>query len=636
MNRSQNRNLVILVRVTALSLVTVFSDTGDVLTGICAEPCDGNLECPDGSDETKELCSSKPCSEGQTGGGIDLGDLLGDAKSSVTGKFRCAYGGCISHNFLCNGHRDCWDQSDETPDQCLSKKCNRRDFRCDYGACIKKLWSCNGYPNCLDGSDETAKACKATTCSSNKFRCKYGACIDMIKKCDGIVHCMDSSDESKELCGAQHTAVTTPGPVILTPVPVTSKPEVPPTPRPPTPRPPTPSPPTPTPSTGKPIIEGCEANKMCSCPPPNEHFCVACGSSPDVCAGIVNEVVCSVDQVDSSDTEITIDVLSCGVQPIVNIAGIVRSPGAPMCGSDRGVPVLSVVLADCWGTTHLAECRPDGLWYPYGNFRNDTLPSKLLCQSNYINSHVCGRRPRYPIERAPRAPEPQWPWLVGIFNLQKFVCTGTIISPYYLLTAAHCLTTTQETTHAIDVRNLRVQHPFTNGSILKDYVTKVHLYPGYIAGNRPSHDVALIRVETEIIYSRRVYPACVLTGSFPQYKDAATFLHTSENYKWILIIQQRDTRCRPTPHRECGKTLKIDDDQFCGISQNSNQFLKEGSSGGPYLVNFGNDVEEKWMIAGIVSSSYSEASCPASFTIFNHIIDFWNWISTCVNDGICL
>ncbi|KAK8739814.1 hypothetical protein OTU49_003209 [Cherax quadricarinatus] len=254
--------------------------------GICAEPCDGNLECPDGSDETKELCSSKPCSEGQTGGGIDLGDLLGDAKSSVTGKFRCAYGGCISHNFLCNGHRDCWDQSDETPDQCLSKKCNRRDFRCDYGACIKKLWSCNGYPNCLDGSDETAKACKATTCSSNKFRCKYGACIDMIKKCDGIVHCMDSSDESKELCGAQHTAVTTPGPVILTPVPVTSKPEVPPTPRPPTPRPPTPSPPTPTPSTGKPIIEGCEANKMCSCPPPNEHFCVACGSSPDVCAGI--------------------------------------------------------------------------------------------------------------------------------------------------------------------------------------------------------------------------------------------------------------------------------------------------------------------------------------------------------------
>lgn len=48
--------------------------------------------------------------------GIDRSDLGDDSRP-----FRCAYGGCISPQFLCNGHMDCWDGSDETEELCLPR-----------------------------------------------------------------------------------------------------------------------------------------------------------------------------------------------------------------------------------------------------------------------------------------------------------------------------------------------------------------------------------------------------------------------------------------------------------------------------------------------------------------------------------
>lgn len=63
---------------------------------------------------------------------------------------------------------------------------------------------------------------------------------------------------------------------------------------------------------------------------------------------------------------------------------------APYCGTTTGVPVETIVMADCWSTAKvLAQCRADGLWYPYGNdLRSDTnaKPSRYLCQPQYINA----------------------------------------------------------------------------------------------------------------------------------------------------------------------------------------------------------------------------------------------------------
>lgn len=51
-----------------------------------------------------------------------FGDVLDGAVNNANLKFQCDYGGCIAKAFLCNGHVDCWDKSDETLEKCSAQK----------------------------------------------------------------------------------------------------------------------------------------------------------------------------------------------------------------------------------------------------------------------------------------------------------------------------------------------------------------------------------------------------------------------------------------------------------------------------------------------------------------------------------
>lgn len=56
------------------------------------------------------------------------------------------------------------------------------------------------------------------------------------------------------------------------------------------------------------------------------------------------------------------------------------------CGSSRGVPAETVVLANCWGTNFIAQCHEDSTWHTYRGGANASPPSPALCQFQKINS----------------------------------------------------------------------------------------------------------------------------------------------------------------------------------------------------------------------------------------------------------
>ena len=51
-------------------------------------------------------------------------------------------------------------------------------------------------------------------------------------------------------------------------------------------------------------------------------------------------------------------------------------------------------------------------------------------------------------------------------------------------------------------------------------VIGIHLYPNYVAGSIPKKDIALVRLETVITFSHKVFPACIHNGNFPIYETA--------------------------------------------------------------------------------------------------------------------
>ncbi|KAL9890145.1 modular serine protease-like [Glossina fuscipes fuscipes] len=151
--------------------------------------CDGVVDCQDGSDETAENC-------------------IQVHSTCHTFAFKCAYGACIANGYRCNGRKDCADNSDElicdeSKFDKLQGSCRSdTEFECTrLKECISKVNICNGAKDCKDGSDETLELCAGFDCSDGMFHCGYGACINRTATCNGVKDCLDGSDEAWELCG---------------------------------------------------------------------------------------------------------------------------------------------------------------------------------------------------------------------------------------------------------------------------------------------------------------------------------------------------------------------------------------------------------------------------------------------------
>ncbi|XP_048256632.1 low-density lipoprotein receptor-related protein 4-like isoform X3 [Haliotis rufescens] len=161
------------------------------MRGICisrAWTCDGERDCPDGSDESRDTCPSgaSPCGQGEVS---------------------CTDGTCYNKEWQCDGEFDCVDRSDEHPALCHPTSalryrniCTGDEFQCDEGKCIARDRVCDGQKSCVDGSDEDPSTCPPPQCQTGDVACSDGSCYSASLTCDGHYDCEDGSDERRDMC----------------------------------------------------------------------------------------------------------------------------------------------------------------------------------------------------------------------------------------------------------------------------------------------------------------------------------------------------------------------------------------------------------------------------------------------------
>ncbi|XP_035912926.1 CLIP domain-containing serine protease B15-like [Anopheles stephensi] len=230
----------------------------------------------------------------------------------------------------------------------------------------------------------------------------------------------------------------------------------------------------------------------------------------------------------------------------------------------------------------------------------------------------------------------QWPWHAAIFHRIErtflYQCGGAIINQNTILTAAHCV---QLNNGVITVDRLSVQVGRTYLYAAESH-TQEHQADRIIVHEEYSaalvrHDIALIKLATDIKFTDYVQPVClwerskvdigVLVGrvgsvvgfGITEVGEVADRLRVA--YMPIVDFQT----CLESNRNLFGRVLTRN--VYCAGFRNGTTVCGGDSGGGMYF-----EIENRWYIRGIVS--FSGQNCQsADFAGFSDVATYLDWIN---------
>uniref|UniRef100_A0A803JVL1 Chymotrypsinogen B1 n=1 Tax=Xenopus tropicalis TaxID=8364 RepID=A0A803JVL1_XENTR len=216
-----------------------------------------------------------------------------------------------------------------------------------------------------------------------------------------------------------------------------------------------------------------------------------------------------------------------------------------------------------------------------------------------------------------------WPWQVSLQDSTGFhFCGGSVISDFWVVTAAHCGVTTSHRVILGEYDRSSSAEPIQTMSI-----SRVFKHPNYNT-NTMINDITLLKLSSTASFNSRVAPVCIPTSSevfnSPErcittgwgYVDAYSKLSPNKLQQVTLPLLS-NTECQ----RYWGN--KIHSTMICAGASGASSCM--GDSGGP-LVCARNGA---WVLAGIVSWGSSTCS-PSSPGVYARVSTLRSWMDQIV------